>query len=218
MLFLEGAITQADAKIKFSRVKAPSHTDMEHLVHVISHRIAAYLEKAGLIERDVDRAFLAFPLEDEDGLLHLQASSLNYRIAVGKGIGKKVFSLQTLLAKDEDNYGQLAKINGFSLHAGVFADTHQSDKLERLCRYIARPALSEKRLSLTSTGNVRYELKTPYKDGTTHFFRRLTSLVSWQHWYHHLDSTSPVFTGYSLPMLMYAQRSRRRDAERTVLF
>ena len=67
---------------------------------------------------------------------------MNYRIAVGKEIGKKAFSLQTLLAKDEDNYGQLAKINGFSLHAGVFADTHQSDNLERLCRYIARPALS----------------------------------------------------------------------------
>ncbi len=28
--------------------------------------------------------------------------------------------------------------------AGVFADTHQSDKLERLCRYIARPAVSKK--------------------------------------------------------------------------
>ncbi|MGB0565129.1 MAG: transposase [Alteromonas macleodii] len=29
MLFLEGAITQADAKIQFSRIKAPSHTDMD---------------------------------------------------------------------------------------------------------------------------------------------------------------------------------------------
>lgn len=73
-------------------------------------------------------------------------------------------------AKDLENYGQLAKIAGFSLHAKVFADTHQGDKLERLCRYIARPAVSEKRLSLTATGNVRYELKTPYKDGTTHVF------------------------------------------------
>ncbi len=59
---------------------------------------------------------------------------------------------------------------GFSLHAGVFADSHESDKLERLCRYIARPAVSEERLSLTSTGKVRYELKTPYNDGTTHVF------------------------------------------------
>jgi ribosomal protein S27E len=170
MLFLEGVITQEDAKVKFSRVKAPSHADMEHLVHVISHRIAAYLERAGLIERDTNSAFLDLPLEDEDGMLHLQAASVNYRIAVGKDIGKKVFTLQTLPAQDEDNYGQLAQIDGFSLHAGVFADTHQAQKLERLCRYIARPAVSEKRLSLTATGNIRYELKTPYKDGTTHVF------------------------------------------------
>jgi hypothetical protein len=37
-----------------------------------------------------------------------------------------------------------------------------------LCRYIARPAVSEKRLSLLSNSHVRYELKTPYRDGTTH--------------------------------------------------
>ncbi len=28
--------------------------------------------------------------------------------------------------------------------------------------------MAEKRLSLTSNGNVRYQLKTPYRDGTTH--------------------------------------------------
>ena len=28
--------------------------------------------------------------------------------------------------------------------------------------------MSEKRLSLTQNGQVRYELKTPYRDGTTH--------------------------------------------------
>jgi len=33
---------------------------------------------------------------------------------------------------------------------------------------IARPAISETRLSLTAQGKVRYELKTPYRDGTTH--------------------------------------------------
>jgi len=89
---------------------------------------------------------------------------------VGADAGKKVFSLQTSPAKDLENYGQLAKIPGFSLHAGGFADAVQPDKLERLCRYIARPAASENRLSLTTTGNVRYELKTPYTDGTTHVF------------------------------------------------
>ena len=48
------------------------------------------------------------------------------------------------------------------------ARAHQRWKVERLCRYIARPAICEKRLSLTSTGKVRYELKTPFRNGTTH--------------------------------------------------
>lgn len=57
--------------------------------------------------------------------------------------------------------------------AGVAARADQRDKLDRpggapLCRYIARPAVSEKRLSLTASGQVRYQLKTPYSDGTTH--------------------------------------------------
>ncbi len=71
-----------------------------------------------------------------------------------------------------------------SLHAGVAAQAWERDKLERLCRYISRPALSEKRLSLTSAGYIRYKLKTPYSDGTTHvifepldFISKLASLV-----------------------------------------
>ena len=170
MLFLEGVITQECGQSKFKCVKAPNHNDMETLVNVISHRIATYLEKAGLVQRDMDNTFLDLPMDDEDSLLPLQAASVNYRIAVGPDTGKKVFALQTLPAKDEQHYGQLAQINGFSLHAGVFADSHQTDKLERLCRYISRPALSEQRLSLTDSGKVRYQLKTPYQDGTTHVF------------------------------------------------
>ena len=77
-----------------------------------------------------------------------------------------------------------AKVAGFSLHAGVAARADERNKLERLCRYISRPAVSEKRLSLTPNGNVRYQLKTPYRDGTTHvifepldFIARLAALV-----------------------------------------
>ena len=57
-------------------------------------------------------------------------------------------------------------------------------KLERLCRTITRPAVSEKRLSLTEHGQVRYTLKNPWRDGTTHvifepldFIARLAALI-----------------------------------------
>jgi hypothetical protein len=58
-----------------------------------------------------------------------------------------------------------------------------ASKVERLYRYIARPAIAEGRLSLTGQGQVRYTLKTPCRDGTTHvvfepldFMARLASL------------------------------------------
>jgi hypothetical protein len=54
-----------------------------------------------------------------------------------------------------------------SLHVGVAARADQREKLERLCRYISRPAISKRRLSLAPDGNVRYQLKTPYRDGLT---------------------------------------------------
>jgi len=81
-----------------------------------------------------------------------------------------VFTLHTLpdCRADHPLVDSVGKVAGFSLHAGVATRAHERDKLERLCRYIARPAVSTKRLSLTRHGKVRYELKMPYDDGTTH--------------------------------------------------
>ena len=41
----------------------------------------------------------------------------------------------------------------------VVCHPHQRDSLERLCRYIARPALSNERLSVNERGQVVYRLK-----------------------------------------------------------
>ena len=171
MLFLEGAINENSwGGTTFTRIKAPSHQDMVELVYTISHRIARYLEKVGLVQRDMENSHLNLPVDDEDSLLQLQGASVSYRIAMGPQQGQKVFTLQTLPASTEGEYGQLANTSGFSLHAGVFANADEPEKLERLCRYISRPAISEQRLSMTDRGKVRYELKTPYRDGTTHIF------------------------------------------------
>ena len=39
---------------------------------------------------------------------------------------------------------------------------------DRGCRYISRSPVTGERLALTASGHVRYALKTPYLDGTTH--------------------------------------------------
>jgi hypothetical protein len=50
----------------------------------------------------------------------------------------------------------------------VAARADERKKLERLCRTISRPGVSEAHVSLTAGGLVRYQLKTPRSDGTTH--------------------------------------------------
>jgi hypothetical protein len=56
--------------------------------------------------------------------------------------------------------------------------------MRRLCRYISRPAVASERLTRAADGRIRYSLKTPYRDGTTHvvfepldFLSRLAALV-----------------------------------------
>ncbi len=128
---------------------------------------------------------------DDDPMQQLHGHSITYRVAVGAQRGRKVFMLQTVPAnKPADTCpAQVAKVAGFSVHAGVMAETHQRDKLERLCRYISRPAVSQQRLSLTANGNVRYKLKTAYRDGTTPptiymlFSTHWTLLLGWHRWY-----------------------------------
>lgn len=95
-------------------------------------------------------------------------SSITYRIATGAHAGRKVATLGTLPADAHALQGDACQFGGFSPHAGVTAEAHERDRLERLCRYIARPAISEKRLSISPQGRVRYQLKTPWKNGTTH--------------------------------------------------
>jgi len=103
-------------------------------------------------------------------LQQVHGHSITYRIAIGPQQGRKVFTLQTLLPREagDDRFSQVAKAGGFSLHAGVAVRPNDRKKLEHLCRYVARPAVSEQRLALTRVGRVRYALKTPYRESLPH--------------------------------------------------
>jgi hypothetical protein len=190
MLFLDGVyIDSADrSRLRFRWVKVPTNNELTHLTHTIAHRVARYLERQGLLERDTGHTYLTAEGVDEDPespMNQLLGSSITYRIAVGPQQGRKVFTLQTLPDESDSlSSSSVAETAGFSLHAGVATRANERAKLERLCRYITRPAISMKCLSLTRNGQVRYELKTPWRNGTTHvifepldFISRLVSLI-----------------------------------------
>jgi hypothetical protein len=184
MLFLDGVyITNDKTDPIFVPIGKLEVKDIANVVNKISLRIAAYLSRAGLIERDADNTYLAL---DRDNVNEDQVHSIQYRIAIGPNKGKKIFTLQTLPPRyEEQSRSELvSNIGGFSLHAGVAISAYQRAKLENLCRYITRPPVSTERLTLTPQGNVRYELKNPYHDGTTHaifspldFISKLAALI-----------------------------------------
>ena len=158
-----------NGKVEWFRwVRAPTTAKLTELTHTLAERVGRFLQRQGLLECDGEQRFLAAEAVEEGAMDQLIGHSITYRIAVGPQAGRKVFTLQTLPASEEPFDGPVGQVAGFSLHAGVAAKAHQRQKLERLCRYISRPAVSEQRLSLTPNGNVRYQLKTPYRDGTTH--------------------------------------------------
>jgi hypothetical protein len=57
--------------------------------------VACYLERLGLLERDVENSYLALEQcdEDADAMPDLYGHSITYRIALGSQRGKKVFTL-----------------------------------------------------------------------------------------------------------------------------
>ena len=77
-------------------------------------------------------------------MAQIMGSSISYRVAVGPQQGRKAFMIRTIRPLDRPDSGleRVAKANGFSLHAGVSCEGHQRGKRERLCRYIARPAVA----------------------------------------------------------------------------
>jgi len=60
-------------------------------------------------------------------------SSITYRIATGVQAGRKVSTLQTIRADADAPEGDAGKVGGLSLRAGVAAEAHEGQKLERLC-------------------------------------------------------------------------------------
>jgi hypothetical protein len=171
MLFLDGAYLFKGAHPPVLRPAAgPSANELQRLVEQVGAQVGQVLERRGLIERDIENAWLATDFE-AGPLDDLIGHSITYRIAVGPRAGQKLFTLQTVpprLQGPELDPNGAARAGGFSLHAGLDIAASEREKLERLCRYISRPPVATERLALSASGQVRYGLKTPYRDGTTH--------------------------------------------------
>jgi hypothetical protein len=97
MLFLDGVYIGGSNghPLRFRSVKAPTKDELIKLTHTIAHRVAHYLERQGLVERDTGNVYLtpeAMDASDEDPSNQLLGCSITYRIAIGPQQGRKVFA------------------------------------------------------------------------------------------------------------------------------
>jgi hypothetical protein len=65
--FLDGVYIQpTEGKLRFRQIAPPTAEELQTLLHRITHRVACYLERQGLLERDVENSCLALEQCDED--------------------------------------------------------------------------------------------------------------------------------------------------------
>ena len=170
MLIPDGVYTCAHGKPRFHTVTGPSHRELTTLLNRIIRRISRQLTRDGLLVEEAEQAYL--DLQTDDTLDQFGAASLQYRIILGPNTGSRVLTLRNPLSATMPA-GTVKPFtvarDGFSLNAAVCCLAHQRKKRERLCRYVAPPPLALERLSVTDEGKLRYALKHPYSNGTTHF-------------------------------------------------
>ena len=140
-------------------------------------------EEVLAVTQKVARRVLALlPREDDD------EEMANSQDALSAAQTEALFAVAAPATKEKRaenlTHRRCARVDGFSLHANVRIGAKDRDGLERLCRYGARPAFSQKRLSLTDDGRVSYRLKRPWPDGRLHitmepvaFLRRIAGII-----------------------------------------
>ena len=168
MLIPDGVYALRHGKPLFHALPAPSLSELTALLNRIVRRITRQLTRAGLLVEQADQPYL--DLQIDDAIDQFGAASLAYRVILGANAGSRLLTLRNPLSSTPASTKPFtAARDGFSLNAAVACQAHQRDKLERLCRYVARPPLALERLSVTDEGKLRYALKHPYSNGTTHF-------------------------------------------------
>lgn len=147
----------ADGRPEFRRARPPTTDEVGELVADIAERVERWLRREGHVEDDE-------PVDDDAQSL-IQAASVAGRHALSRS--SRVRRVQTLGGREFALPDRCASYEGYNLHAGVVVGAKDRSGLERLCRYVNRPALAKARLSETEDGGVLLELRHPWSDGTT---------------------------------------------------
>lgn len=128
---------QPDGTVRFHRLLPPTDDDVERIAARVVRRTARILGR-----RDADLAG-----DDEpDALAHAVAEAVQVPLARAEPEPES--------AARRSRRRRCAFIDGFSLHADTSVDAGDAAALERLARYLLRPAISADRVAVRPDGRV----------------------------------------------------------------
>jgi hypothetical protein len=177
--FSSSYVEAPDGTVRFRALPPPTSADLLAVTKEVCRKVS---ETLGL---DENNATEGDRLTDDEPLLAACAgASVQGRIATGERSGERVGRIRTLPPQPPPEKPDCNETAGFNLHAGVRVSAHDRKHLERVCRYILRPPISQERLGPMSDGRIGYRLKRPWRDGTTfvaftplEFIEKLVALV-----------------------------------------
>jgi hypothetical protein len=179
VLALDGAYEERPGRRPlFHALAPPSPAELRQLTETVGRRVVRLLVRRGRLPEE--RGVLPEPDDPDSLLAHCQAASVRGRLATGERAGRRV----PRLGHPSDATGRTrwsassraAEWEGFSLHAGVRVGARQRRRLERLCRYVARPPLATERLTEWSDG-LAYEFRHAWRDGTSAILLKPLELI-----------------------------------------
>ena len=121
----------------------------------ICARVRRLLRRRGL-DADSDVTPPDPVAEESPALAGISSASIQGRVALGRRAGARVWRV----GEEPDAPWVLsgaprhAHLDGFDLHANVAVPAADRARLEQLCRYVLRPAVSQDRLQLLDDGRV----------------------------------------------------------------
>jgi hypothetical protein len=164
------------SRIRFFEAPAPTPEALQEVVHRVARRVTKLLVRRGLLAEGSREEGGALSIEPEDpsGLDLLQGASIRQFV----GLGPKWKRVEVTGRQKDARWVQegkpfTAEEDGYTVHAGVWLDGKPArdgsgrGKLEKVCRYLLRPAFAEGRLSLRADGKVEYAFRKPRWDGGT---------------------------------------------------
>jgi len=156
-------VSGADGNPVFVPALSPSDEDVQQIVETTAKRVIRLCVRRGLFEEGATD-----PLSDAEPLLaQICAASVQGIVATGERAGRR---LRRRLSDPQDSLrsGPLCYASrGLSLHAATRIPATDRERLEHLCRYVARPPVAAGRLRLVDPQTLVFSLKSRWADGTT---------------------------------------------------